>query len=233
MIGRTNAGGGGLNIKDYAISVTFPAGSECTCTDGTKVLKSKGALAGMWIFPVYPGTWTVTITDGSKTVSKSVTISESNKAVVLPMGYRYDVIKDGYVQHGLAVSLTTGHGSQKYTQGVAYNGGLTVSVFHVNSEAIFNVLNITVPSYASTMHIRMRRWWRTDSGFDGGKQATFGGANFGPAVGREAYKPFLEYDGALDVQAMRGGAYSLAIPMIGTNFAEGGDTSYIGDVWFD
>lgn len=228
MIGRTNAGGGGLNIKDYAISVTFPAGSECTCTDGTKVLKSKGAQAGMWIFPVYPGTWMVTITDGSKTVSKSVTISTSNKTQHIDMGYRYDVIKDGYIRHGLAVSLTTNSSSQKYTQGVAYNGGLTVSVVHYNSEAIFNVLNITVPSYASTMHIRMRRWWRASSSYDGGKQATFGGANFGPAIGRDGYNPFLEYDGALDVQAMRGGAYSLAIPMRG-----GGDDSYIGDIWFD
>lgn len=232
MIGRTNAGSGGMNIKDYAISVTFPAGSECTCTDGTKVLKSKGAQAGMWIFPVYPGTWTVTITDGTKAVSKSVTISESNKTQYIDMGYAYYVIKDGYVQHGLAVSLTKNDGDQKYTQGVAYEGGLTVYVYHYNSEAIFNVLNITVPSYASTMHIRMRRWWRNGSNYNGGKQATFGGANFGPAIGEEGWIPFLEYDGALDVQAMRGGAYSLAIPMSG-NTGEGRDFSCIGDVWFD
>lgn len=145
MIGRTNAGGGGLNIKDYAISVTFPVGSECTCTDGVKVLKSKGALAGAWIFPVYPGTWTVTITDGEASKSETVVISDSNKSVALNIGYDYYVIRGGVYQNGITWSATQGSVTQGPPNFIinCYNGSKTV----VKSS------NITVPSYVKTLHI--------------------------------------------------------------------------------
>lgn len=96
MIGRTNAGGGGLNIKEYAISVAFPVGSECTVTDGVKTFKSKTGNGGAWIFDkVYAATWTVTITKGSDTLSKTVTLSADHKTEHLDLDYAIPLFVDG------------------------------------------------------------------------------------------------------------------------------------------
>jgi hypothetical protein len=68
--------GGGGSTKLYAcIGVTYPSGSTCTCTNGTKTLKAKGT-SGTAIFNVpSTGTWTVTATNGNKTASKSVSVT--------------------------------------------------------------------------------------------------------------------------------------------------------------
>lgn len=68
MIGRTNAGGGGGTGKAYAaISVTYPIGSVCTCSNGSKTLKAKDT-SGSFLFLVPSGgEWTVSCTDGTDT----------------------------------------------------------------------------------------------------------------------------------------------------------------------
>lgn len=91
-----NGGGGGLNIKEYAISVTFPVGSECTVTDGVKTFKAKTGSGGAWIFDkVYAATWTVTITKGSDTLSKAVTLSADHKTEHLDLAYAVPLFVDG------------------------------------------------------------------------------------------------------------------------------------------
>lgn len=63
MVGKTNVGGG---TKVFAaISVTYPAGSTCTCSDGSKTLKLKDT-SGLGIFLIpYAATWTVMCYDGA------------------------------------------------------------------------------------------------------------------------------------------------------------------------
>lgn len=78
-IGRTNVGGG-EKIKSI-IAVAYPAGSTCTCTDGTKTLTAKDT-SGQAIFNVAPGTWTVTATNGSETDSQTVTVAEGQGVCV-------------------------------------------------------------------------------------------------------------------------------------------------------
>ena len=52
-----------------AIGVTYPAGSTCTCSNGTKTLKAKNT-SGQWVFAIpEAGTWTVTAGDKSRSVS--------------------------------------------------------------------------------------------------------------------------------------------------------------------
>lgn len=93
-----NGGGGGLNIKEYAISVTFPVGSECTVTDGAKTFKAKTGSGGAWIFDkVYAATWTVTITQGGKSASKTVTLSDSIKTAHLDMLYSIPLYESGVI----------------------------------------------------------------------------------------------------------------------------------------
>lgn len=73
MIGLTNVGGG--NVIAF-ISVTYPTGSTCTCTKGTKTLRAKGT-TGTMVFKIpEAGTWTVSITDGTETVSEDVIVTD-------------------------------------------------------------------------------------------------------------------------------------------------------------
>ena len=77
-IGRVNTGGGG---KLFAvIAVTYPEGSICTCSDGTKTLKAKDT-SGKALFNVTVGEWTVSCTYGSLTSSKTVSITEEGQGV--------------------------------------------------------------------------------------------------------------------------------------------------------
>lgn len=69
------------------IGVTYPAGSTCTCTEGSKTLKLKDTSGqGFFLIP-YAGTWTVTATDGTNTKSESITVAEGeNKIINLSYG---------------------------------------------------------------------------------------------------------------------------------------------------
>ena len=85
MIFNMVGGGGGKLFS--IIAVTYPEGSVCTCTDGTKTLKAKDT-SGKAIFNVpSAGTWTVSCTDGSSTVSKSVTITAPGQVESVKLSY--------------------------------------------------------------------------------------------------------------------------------------------------
>lgn len=72
MIFNMVGGGGG---KLYAIiAVTYPEGSTCTCSNGTKTLKARDT-SGKALFNVTVGEWTVSCTDGTRTAMVDVSIT--------------------------------------------------------------------------------------------------------------------------------------------------------------
>lgn len=80
---------GGSTKMFAVIGVTYPAGSTCTCTNGTKTLTAKGT-SGTAIFNVpSTGTWTVSCTNGSKTASKSVSITAEGQTESVTLAYEY------------------------------------------------------------------------------------------------------------------------------------------------
>lgn len=82
------------------IAVTYPAGSVCTCTDGSKTLKLKDTSGqGFFLIP-YAGTWTVTATDGTYTKSESVEITSEGQSESVVLSYTLYLIKDGVLQNG-------------------------------------------------------------------------------------------------------------------------------------
>lgn len=104
MIGETNVGGG---AKAFAlIGVTYPAGSTCTCTDGTKTLKLKDTSGqGIFIIP-YAATWTVTATNGTNTKSQSVEITSNGQSVSMTLSYQLHLFEAGV---GLAAGYNLRH----------------------------------------------------------------------------------------------------------------------------
>ena len=83
MVGKTNVAGARLRA---VIAVTYPDGSVCTCTNGTKTLKARDT-SGKALFNVTVGEWTVSCTDGSSTVSKSVTITATGQVESVKLSY--------------------------------------------------------------------------------------------------------------------------------------------------
>ena len=67
-------GGGGSKVV-ASIVVTYPAGSTCTCTLGSRVLTAKDT-SGKWVFGLpSTGNWVIKATSGSKNKSKTVSIT--------------------------------------------------------------------------------------------------------------------------------------------------------------
>lgn len=80
--------GCGGGVKLFAvIGVTYPAGSVCTCTKGTKNYKAK-TTSGLALFAVPEvGDWTVSCTDGTQTASKTVSITTEGQAASVTLTY--------------------------------------------------------------------------------------------------------------------------------------------------
>lgn len=89
--------GGGSGKLFAVIAVTYPEGSVCTCSNGTKTLTAKDT-SGKALFNVVVGEWTVTATDGSRTKSASVSITTEGQIESLTLAYRTDIIKAGVLQ---------------------------------------------------------------------------------------------------------------------------------------
>lgn len=84
MVGKTNVAGARLRS---VIAVTYPVGSVCTCSNGTKTMKAKDT-SGKALFNVPTGTWTVTATDGSgNTRSQSVEITSDGQSESVTLTY--------------------------------------------------------------------------------------------------------------------------------------------------
>ena len=82
-----NMTGGGSGKLYAAISVTYPEGSVCTCSDGVKTLTAKNT-SGLYLFSIpYAGTWTVTATDGTDTASQTVEITTEGQSVSVELSY--------------------------------------------------------------------------------------------------------------------------------------------------
>ena len=73
MIGKTNGGSGGTGAT---LTITAPAGCTVTISRDGKAKTKTAGTDGLAVFKGLPtGTWTVTITDGSQTAQKTVTIT--------------------------------------------------------------------------------------------------------------------------------------------------------------
>ena len=75
------------------INITYPAGSTCTCSDGTMTLSAPDT-SGTWACIVpNAGTWTVTSTSGTETDSKAVTITTDGQSTSVELSYALFLFK--------------------------------------------------------------------------------------------------------------------------------------------
>lgn len=81
-------GNGSITSKVYAvIGVTYPSGSTCTCTNGSKTLKAKDTTGkALFVIPS-AGTWMVKAVKGSKSKSKTVSITAEGQVETVTLTY--------------------------------------------------------------------------------------------------------------------------------------------------
>lgn len=103
MIGMTNAGGGGSGCK---LTITAPAGAAITVTNTAGKIKSKTVDAnGLAVFRgLTDGKWTITITNGSDTASKTVEIEADYQAEITFFSATINITYPA----GLACTVTDG-----------------------------------------------------------------------------------------------------------------------------
>lgn len=69
------------------INITYPAGSTCTCSDGTTTFAAPDT-SGTWACIVpNAGSWTVTATDGNDSTNKSVSITADGQTENVVLSY--------------------------------------------------------------------------------------------------------------------------------------------------
>ena len=91
-------GGGGSKVV-ASIVVTYPAGSTCTCTLGSKVLTAKDT-SGKWVFGLpSTGSWVVKAVNGSQTASKSVSITADGQVATVKPAFELVLFKNGAYQN--------------------------------------------------------------------------------------------------------------------------------------
>lgn len=140
--------GGGTKLF-AAIGVTYPEGSTCTCTNGTKTLKAKNT-NGQWVFAIpEKGEWTVSCTDGTDTDSQSVSITAEGQSVKLELSYALFLYKSGkgalvdfdtFKEGNASVSVT----ADKITTGFTSSGGYQIACITKNKLDLtgFNLLTV-------------------------------------------------------------------------------------------
>ena len=140
------------------ISVTYPEGSICTCSDGATTLTAPDT-SGSHTFTVNSaGDWTVTITDGEETKTETVTITEDGQSESITIGYELWVFDgaNGVDNTGGFTVTTTGQSSytvsdtiyvNAYGQGGTYEGTITMVTKETYDLSGYSLLEVDVSAW--------------------------------------------------------------------------------------
>lgn len=119
-------GGGGSKVV-ASIVVSYPAGSTCTCTLGSKVLTAKNT-SGKWVFGLpSTGNWVVKAVKDSKSKSATVEITAGGQVKTLALAYELVLFNNGVVS-GYAWDSSNADSSYGYAEvskGLIHVGGYT------------------------------------------------------------------------------------------------------------
>ena len=110
------------------INITYPAGSTCTCSDGTTTLSAPDT-SGTWACIVpNAGTWTAAATDGVENTSESVSITTDGQIAAIELSYLLWLYKSGNTYN----AVTGGWSVSKHTS----TGGSFDNVLTLNADSM-------------------------------------------------------------------------------------------------
>ena len=106
------------------INITYPAGSTCTCSDGTMTLSAPDT-SGTWACIVpNAGTWTAAATDGVENTSESVSITTDGQIVAIELSYLLWLYKSGNTYNAVTGGWSV---SEHPSTGGSFDGVLTLN----------------------------------------------------------------------------------------------------------
>lgn len=106
------------------INITYPAGSTCTCSDGTTTLSAPDT-SGTWVCTVpNAGKWTVSSTDGDKSKSADVVITTDGQTESVTLLYITHLFNNG----DTCDAITGGWGTGSTSAGSASISGQQISI---------------------------------------------------------------------------------------------------------
>ncbi len=120
------------------IRVTYPAGDTCTCKNGSTTLTAN-ASDGITVFLVpNTGTWTLTVTNGTKTATKTVSITATSRFANVTLAYFTATLNITYpakikciIKNSsgtqVASDTNTGTASKTWTAAVGASGTYTIT----------------------------------------------------------------------------------------------------------
>lgn len=151
------------------IAVTYPEGSVCTCTNGTKTLTAKDT-SGKALFNVTVGEWTVTATDGSSTASQAVSITADGQSESVSLRYALVLFDNGsqvpwtaYNEAGKPTGVVIGEESIDFKNNVSYRSAATTDSYDMtpyktahligNVNTVFNTDYNNIPRFMVTNNV--------------------------------------------------------------------------------
>ena len=148
-------GGGGSKVV-ASIVVTYPAGSTCTCTLGSKVLTAKDT-SGKWVFGLpSTGNWVVKAVKDSKSKSATVNITAEGQTKTVKLVYEFVLYDNGIMQNGGVVKSIDHESTYGSNSAVVNDGFLYISVANNLTLANgFRSVNAISGGQYSTLKVRV------------------------------------------------------------------------------
>lgn len=114
------------------IAITYPAGSTCTCSDGSTTLTAPDT-SGTWTCTVpNAGKWTVASTNGDKSKSADVVITTDGQTESVTLQYITYLFKDGETYDSLTGGWNGKVDTDKQALRLAPAAGLTANAYTKN-----------------------------------------------------------------------------------------------------
>ena len=198
------------------IAVTYPEGSTCTCSNGTKTLKARDT-SGKALFNVTVGEWTVSCTDGTKTASKAVSIAVEGQIESVTLAYEM-VLYNAGVEF---TDITGGWTSSGYTAGrTIYAGTKYDTYMYFPALSDYNLIymlgtdNIIQLTNYSKLIISVE----SSSGVSNDCVISNSKTMFNSAASTIAYKALVNGENELDISSLESGFIALYTATVNSPF---------------
>lgn len=137
------------------INITYPAGSTCTCSDGTTTLSAPDT-SGTWACIVpNAGTWTVSSTDGDKSKSADVVITTDGQTESVTLIYITYLFKDGETYDSLTGGWQGTVNAEKQALQFIVQAGKTQNVYTKSKVDMTDYSTISVKTDANVPNVSL------------------------------------------------------------------------------
>lgn len=137
------------------INITYPAGSTCTCSDGTTTLSAPDT-SGTWACIVpNAGTWTVSSTDGDKSKSADVVITTDGQTESVTLIYITYLFKDGETYDSLTGGWQGTVNAEKQALQLIVQAGKAQNVYTKSKVDMTDYSTISVKTDANVPNVSL------------------------------------------------------------------------------